>query len=75
MLKPEQGKLLELLIEQEKRLAENSLFEKNVLGHFEAVSGKATKILALLRQKTGQQAHPTLPHCFNLLSYLNILSI
>jgi hypothetical protein len=33
---------------------ENSLFEKNVFGHFEAVSDKARKILALLRRKTGQ---------------------
>ena len=33
---------------------ERSLFEKNIFGHFKAVSGKAVKILALLQQKTAQ---------------------
>ena len=33
---------------------ESSLFEKNVFGHFEAVSEKAIKILSLLQQKTSQ---------------------
>jgi hypothetical protein len=31
---------------------EKSLFEKNIFGHFKAVSNKAVKILALLQQKT-----------------------